>query len=176
MEISGKDVKSFFQQEIGGHRWQRVPPTEKGSRVHTSTVTVALIENLHNSEIEINLNDIEKRYTRGSGNGGQNKNKVHSCVVLIHKPTGISVRIDGRDQGKNEKEAWRVLRERLQNKSNQKFAKDLKQIRQDQIGLGFRGEKRRTYRVQDGIVIDHLTNKKIALTEIYKGKIERLHK
>ncbi len=101
---------------------------------------------------------------------------MHSCVVLTHKPSGISVRIDGRDQGKNEKEAWRVLEERLQKQSDTNFRFTNDKIRQDQIGLGFRGEKRRTYRVKDDLVIDHITNKKISLTDVYKGKLKQLHK
>lgn len=176
LEINGYNVKKFFLNEIGGHRWQRIPPTEKGSRVHTSTITVALVESLSNSEIKINFQDVDRKYTRGSGNGGQNKNKVHSCVVLTHKSTGISVRIDGRDQKRNEEEAWKILKKRLQEKSDNNFYNSNKNLRRQQIGHGLRCEKRRTYRVKDNLVIDHISNKKISLTEIYNGNIKFLHK
>lgn len=176
LEIKGQQVKKFFNNEIGGHRWQRVPPTEKGSRVHTSTITIALVDSLFNSQIQINSKDVERRYTRGSGNGGQNKNKVHSCVVLTHKPTKISVRIDGRDRGRNEKDAWKILTERIQKLSDNKFNNKYENVRKEQIGTGLRCEKRRTYRVKDNMVIDHISNKKISLTEIYRGNINNLHK
>lgn len=95
---------------------------------------------------------------------------------MIHNPTGINVRIDGRSRERNEKEAWEVLKKRLQENKNKKFNSDLKNHRQNQIGLGFRGEKRRTYRAKDDLVIDHITEKKVSLSEIYKGKINLLHK
>lgn len=127
------------------------------------------------SKVEIKRDDVERRYTRGTGKGGQNKNKVHSCVVLVHKPTGISVRIDGRDRGRNEKEAWKILTERLQKEKDLKLQKEISKERDDQTGNGKRGEKRRTYRVRDNIVIDHITDKKTSLDEVYRGNINLLH-
>lgn len=120
--------------------------------------------------------EIERRYTKGTGAGGQRKNKVETCVVLTHKPTGISVRIDGRDRGRNEAEAWKVLKERLQRCSDKNYQDNLDSKRKNQIGTGNRGDKRRTYRVKDDIVIDHITNKKASLKEIQKGNLAILWK
>ena len=134
-----------------------------------------MVDSLKNTEVKIDNTDIDIRYTRGTGKGGQHKNKVETCVILTHRPTNISVRIDGRVRTKNEKEARKVLEERIQKHSDKLFSSNYDKIRQDQIGLGFRGEKRRTYRVKDDLVIDHITNKKISLIELYKGKLNKLH-
>jgi peptide chain release factor 1 len=176
LKISGKGVKKFFENEIGGHRWQRVPPTEKNGRVHTSTVKVVIIEEYENSnKILLNDKDIERRYTKGTGAGGQRKNKVETCVVLTHKPTKISVRIDGRDRSKNEIEARKCLLQKLQDLDNKKFQQNLSQNIQQQIGTFRRGDKIRTYRVTDNIVNDHITNKSVTLKEVEKGFINLLH-
>lgn len=86
------------------------------------------------------------------------------------------MRIDGRDRGRNEKDAWKILTERIQKLSDNKFNNKYENVRKEQIGTGLRCEKRRTYRVKDNMVIDHISNKKISLTEIYRGNINNLHK
>jgi len=173
--IQGDNVKQFYQNEIGGHRWQRIPPTEKYGRVQTSTVTVAVMDPESKSNYKINLSDVEKIYTRGTGPGGQSKNKISSCVVLHHKPTGIRARIDGRNQHQNEKTAWNLLQIRLNQFYGDQEQQKITENRREQIGTGMRGDKRRTYRVKDNLVIDHITNKRSSLKSIQKGCLELLH-
>ena len=110
--LTSKESFDFFTHETGGHRWQRIPPTEHKGRVHTSTILVSLLEN-STPFFNLNKNDVRVIFSKGSGPGGQNKNKVVTCVELRHEPTGISVRIDGRSRINNEKIAWDELEKRL---------------------------------------------------------------
>ena len=110
--LSGKGVKEAFNNEKGSHRWQRVPPTESRGRVHTSTITVAFLEVDNYKEVEIPSNEIKIETTRGSGNGGQHKNSTDSCVIMIHKHTGIKVVRDGRSQLTNRDDAYKELKTR----------------------------------------------------------------
>ena len=175
LTIEGNKVKEFYQNEIGGHRWQRVPPTEKYGRVQTSTVTVAVMDPNSKLNYKINQNDVEKIYTRGTGAGGQHKNVTNSCVILRHKPTNISARIDGRNQHQNEKSAWTLLQIRLNEFFGGQAQNKISETRREQIGTGMRGNKRRTYRVKDNLVIDHITGKKTSLKSIQRGNIDTLH-
>jgi len=172
--LTTEESYNFFINEVGGHRWQRTPPTEHKGRVHTSIVTVSLLKNITNSFC-IDKKDVEVIYTRGTGNGGQHKNKVETCVVLKHIPTNISVRIDGRSRIQNEKIAWDELEKRL-NDLNEKNNNDkLANIKREQLGISNRSNKIRTYNEKTGMVINHLNNKKITFRELYKGNIEKLH-
>lgn len=124
----------------------------------------------------LDKNDVTKRYTKGSGAGGQHRNKVETAVVLTHNPTGVTVKCEEqRSQQQNEERAWEMLEKRLEaidrRKNHQK--KNTKRIKQ--IGTGLRGDKIRTYRVKDDLVIDHRSNKKIRLKDITRGKINKLH-
>ena len=92
--INGPHVEQIFANESGGHRWQRIPPTERHDRVHTSTVTVAVLHEPTDGELRIPDSDLDITTTRGSGPGGQNRNKVESVIVIRHKPTGITVRVE----------------------------------------------------------------------------------
>lgn len=144
--------------------------------MHTSTVKVLIVEQYQNTNlIKLDDKDIERKFTKGTGAGGQRKNKVETCVVLIHKPTKISVRIDGRDRSKNEIEARRVLLQKLQELDNKKFQEGLAHDIKNQIGTFRRGDKIRTYRANDNVVNDHITNKSATLKEIEKGFISLLH-
>ena len=175
MSITGEKINDFYLNETGTHTWQRIPPTERNGRVHTSIVTVAVMDPQSKNNYPIYPNDVETFYTRGTGPGGQAKNKINSCVVLHHKPTGIRVRIDGRSQHQNEKMAYNQLQIRLNEWSWKNQQASSASNRREQIGLGKRGDKRRTYRVKDDLVIDHVTNKRTSLRNIQKGKLELLH-
>lgn len=172
--FSGTKVKEIFQNEIGNHRWQRIPPTEKKGRVHTSSITVALIEEDEYKEIQLFPNDYRIETTRGTGKGGQHKNTTDSCVIMTHLSTGIKVVRDGRDQHKNKADAIKELTKRVN--YFYKTGHELIAIeeRRDQIGEGCRSDKRRTYRVKDSIVVDHITNKTASLKDILRGKIDLL--
>lgn len=172
--LSGKDVKKFFKNEIGSHRWQRVPPTERRGRVHTSTITVALIEVNQYKAIEIPYSEIKIETTRGTGNGGQHKNSTDSCVIMTHSLTGIKVVRDGRSQLSNRDYAYEELKRRINEYYRTGFISEVSEARKGQIGDGTRSDKRRTYREKDGIVIDHITNKTASFKDILKGKIELL--
>jgi peptide chain release factor 1 len=130
-----------------------------------------------NQKIIINKNDVERQYTCSGGKGGQNVNRRSTCVILLHKPTGIIVRSEeSRTQGKNEEAAWVRLEEKLQKLNDNQYTNKVKSVRFEQIGYGDRNDKRRTYRIVDGFVLDHVTNKRITVKELYKGKIKTLHK
>jgi len=114
--------------------------------------------------------------TRGTGNGGQHKNTTDSCVVVTHIATGIKVVRDGRNQFKNKEDALKELKTRVNKFYRTGHIEESVEERRDQIGKGERGDKRRTYRVKDGIVIDHITEKNANIKDIYKGKLELLAK
>lgn len=160
---------------MGGHRWQRIPPTEHKGRIHTSTVTVSLLEKDTTISYNLNKRDVREIFTKGSGPGGQNKNKVVTCVELRHIPTGISVRIDGRSRVQNEKVAWDELRKRLNDLSVRDNNHKLADAKREQIGIANRSNKIRTYNEKAGIVINHLNDKRITFRELYKGNIEKLY-
>lgn len=166
--IEGKKVK-LFKNEAGGHRWQTVSPTDKKGRVHTSTVTVAVLDEL-NCNYQLDLSEVEYHIARGSGSGGQHKNKTSSCVTAVHKPTGFSVKIDSRDQHKNKRLATRLLAERLQEKEKQQVVNNRLLKRKSQVGSGMRGDKRRTYREKDNQVVDHITGQTWKYKKWIKGQ------
>lgn len=172
--LSGDNIKSLYKNEIGSHRWQRIPPTERRGRVHTSTITVALLENNSFKEINIPQNEIKIETTRGTGNGGQHKNSTDSCVVMTHIPTGIKVVRDGRSQITNREDAAKEIKKRVNEYYRTGFINEESEFRKEQIGDGSRSDKRRTYRVKDGVVIDHITGKMVNIKEIYKGRINLL--
>jgi peptide chain release factor 1 len=143
--------------------------------VHTSTITVALLDSQEYREIKIDMDELRIETTRGSGNGGQHKNTTDSCVVITHIPTGIKVVRDGRSQHKNKDEALSEIKERLnvfyQGNHMDKVSKE----RKGQIGTGNRGsEKKRTYNQKMDLVIDHESDKSTSLKQFMKGKLELL--
>ncbi len=156
--------------EAGGHRWQRISPTEKRGRTHTSTITVAVLPVPREQELMIDPKDLDWKTCRSSGPGGQHGDRTDSAVQLTHKPTGLSVRIENeKSQHRNKTEALNVLRARLLEK--QKYEVNTKRAsdRKKQVGSGMRGDKRRTIRTQDGIVKDHVLGKKWRLKDYLRG-------
>jgi len=175
--ITGNKVSKYFSNESGSHCFVRIPPTEKNGRVQTSFVTVAIMNEEEKSEFKLDRNLVIKNYIRSSKKaGGQNLNKVSSCVQLTHIPTGIQVKIqDTRDQCKNEIIAWDRLTEKLKTIDDKISYDKTRNYRNDQIGNGSRGgTKRRTYRLLDDTVTDHITGKVCRWKDILRGKIELL--
>lgn len=171
---AGKGAGKLFAGESGGHRWQRTPPTEKRGRVQTSTVTVAVFPYGAGADLAVNPADIEWYATKGSGPGGQHRNKTETTIVAIHMPTGITARCDGRSQAQNKEDAIAMVVARVQQHfRNVSFSQE-RRDRQQQVGSGQRGDKIRTVRVQDGVVTNHLNGKKMPFAAYAKGEIEKL--
>lgn len=166
----GPDADRVFRDEAGGHRWQRVPPNEKRGRVHTSTVTVAVLPEPTRAEIHIADSELDWDTCRGSGPGGQHRNKTESAVMLLHKPTGLLVRCESeRSQHQNRATALSVLRARLWQLEQNRLTEGRRASRKSQVGSGMRGDKRRTVRAQDGLVTDHLTGRRWSYTSYLRG-------
>ena len=154
--ITGKGVYSRLKFESGVHRVQRVPDTESSGRIHTSTVTVAVLPVVEDVEIEINQSDIKMEVFRSSGAGGQHINKTSSAVRLIHIPTGITVECQTeRSQFQNRDNAMKMLRTKLYEIEKAKQDSKVANARKSQVGSGDRSEKIRTYNYPQGRITDH---------------------
>ena len=173
IQIEGENAKDIFINESGGHRWQRIPPTEVNDRIHTSTVTVAVLELQSQTSFDLPMTDLEITTTKGSGPGGQHRNKVESCVVVKHKPSGIIVRSESeRSQYQNKATALQLLNAKLKSLKESQQNNQTNSIRRGQIGNGERGDKIRTYRVRDNLIIDNKTGKKYSLKLWLKGSLQ----
>ncbi len=172
--IQGKGAYSQLKHESGVHRVQRIPITESGGRIHTSTATVAVLPEAEEVDVQIDPDDLEIETFRSSGPGGQHMQKNETAVRITHKPTGITVSCqDERSQLQNRERALRLLRAKLYEMEQERRRQERDQLRRSQIGTGERSEKIRTYNFPDRRVTDH----RIGLTlhnldEILDGEIQ----
>ena len=176
VKFSGDGIGRAFKGEPGKHIVQRNPPTENKGRRHTSVVSVAVLplqperdcKPLPESELEVTT-------MVGTGPGGQHKNRTQSCVRIRHRPTGITVVIDNRDQHQNRKDALRILTARVNEKKWESVASKYNANRKSVLGNAGRGDKVRTYNFIYSMVVDHRLNKKTRqIKQVMKGELQLL--
>jgi peptide chain release factor 1 len=173
--ITGKRAQALFADEAGGHRWQRIPPTEKRGRVHSSTVTVVVLSPAEATTVKVAADDLEEQFTRGSGAGGQHRNKTSTAVLLHHRPSGLKVRVDGgRSQAHNRQTARELLQARLQQQVQAAEVSDRDTTRRQQAGSGMRGDKIRTVQVHHDAVIDHRRGTRTSYRVYARGQLDEL--
>jgi len=177
-EIKGEGVYDKLEWETGVHRVQRIPATEKQGRIHTSTISVAVMPLFKRTTVEVKDSDIEMETSRSGGAGGQSVNKVETAVRLIHKPTGISVRSTAqRSQLKNRENAMSILKSRLQQLKDEEERSKYDDKRKKQIGTGDRSEKIRTYNFPQDRITDHRIKESWSNLEgILGGNFEKIQK
>ena len=157
--VNGRGAYSRLKYESGVHRVQRVPETESGGRVHTSTATVAVLPEMEEVDVQIDPKDIEMQVYRASGAGGQHVNKTSSAVRLIHKPSGIVVACqEERSQLQNRERCMRMLASKLYEIEQERIEAENDGMRRSQVGTGMRNERIRTYNFPQGRVTDHRVN------------------
>ena len=174
--IKGRNVYSQMKYESGVHRVQRVPETETGGRIHTSTVTVAVLPEADEVDVKIDSKDLRVEAFGASGPGGQNVNRNYTAIRITHEPSGMVVSCqDEKSQHRNKEKAMRILRTRLMDIAQQKQDKEISQNRKAQVGTGERSEKIRTYNFPQNRVTDHRLNLSLhQLERILDGDLDEL--
>ncbi|MBI4621191.1 MAG: peptide chain release factor 1 [Desulfobacterales bacterium] len=174
--IEGKGVYSKLKYESGVHRVQRVPSTEAQGRIHTSTVTVAILPEADEVEVQIDPNDLKIDVFRSSGPGGQSVNTTDSAVRITHLPTGLVVTCqDEKSQHKNKAKALRVLNARLLDKLSEEQKSEISETRKNQVGTGERSERIRTYNFPQGRITDHRIGLTLyKLDKVLEGDIDEI--
>ncbi|MFM6928565.1 MAG: peptide chain release factor 1 [Bdellovibrio sp.] len=174
--ITGDAVYSKLKYESGVHRVQRVPKTEAAGRIHTSTVTVAVIPEVEIKEINIPMSDVRIETMRSQGSGGQSVNRTESAVRVVHLPTGLDVKCqEGKSQSANRERAFQILYAKLQQIEDDRARKEASDVRLDQIGTGDRSERIRTYNFPQTRITDHRIGLTIhQLDQVMGGSFELL--
>ncbi len=173
--VSGEGVWSELSHEAGVHCVKRVPATESQGRIHTSTASVAVLPEPEEVDISVDPNDVDEHITTAQGPGGQNVNKVATAVHLIHRPTGVEVRMqESKSQRQNRDKAWRLLRARLYELELEKQRAERDAARSGQIGGAGRSERIRTYRYKDNMAVDHRVNESFNLQRVLEGEMDDL--
>lgn len=164
-----------MDNESGGHRIQRVPPTERKGRVHTSTVTVAIIDaGGHSTTVDIPERDLRIEWYSGTGSGGQHRNKHQNSCRITHIPSGIIATAQCRSRENSLNEARQTVIERLDKLVKSAYNNTIASDRKQQVGSGMRGDKIRTYRFQDDVVKDHITSKVASVKKVLGGNFDLL--
>jgi len=175
VNIRGEGVWQHLGYEGGTHCVKRVPATESQGRIHTSTATIAVLPEPQAIDVQLDEADVDIDITTSRGPGGQNVNKVATAVKLLHRPTGIEVRMqDTKSQHQNRQLAWQLLRARLYERQRQAADAERAEQRARMIGSGERGERIRTYRYKDNLVVDHRLGDSFNLGEILAGGLDVL--
>lgn len=175
LRFEGRGAKKTFAKEAGGHRWQGVSPTEKKGRVHSSTITVAVLPEPAPSDLKINHRDLKFRTYRASGPGGQHRNTSDTAVEVTHIPTGLKAQSEIKSQSRNKELALAALRARLIEHQHSSQRNSRNKDRLKQVGTGMRSDKIRTVSEQRQRVENHVNGKRMKIRRYLRGYVRELH-